>query len=64
MRLHVQVVAEAPAERFCLTGSNEALGDWSPPEGVHLEWRGGAWVTRHPVALRPRERVEFKFVRL
>lgn len=64
LRLHVQVVAEAPAERFCLTGSNEALGDWSPPEGVHLEWRGGAWVTRHPVALRPRERVEFKFVRL
>mmetsp|Transcript_64740 Transcript_64740/g.162911 ORF Transcript_64740/g.162911 Transcript_64740/m.162911 type:complete len:1234 (+) Transcript_64740:132-3833(+) len=64
LRLHVQLNAMAPHDGYCLTGSNVALGEWSPAAGVALEWRGNSWVTRQPVTVNPRERIEFKFVKL
>eukprot|EP00444_Apocalathium_aciculiferum_P011341 CAMPEP_0183455842 /NCGR_PEP_ID=MMETSP0370-20130417/127531_1 /TAXON_ID=268820 /ORGANISM="Peridinium aciculiferum, Strain PAER-2" /LENGTH=164 /DNA_ID=CAMNT_0025647453 /DNA_START=34 /DNA_END=525 /DNA_ORIENTATION=+ len=64
MRLHVEVQAEAPVERFCLVGSSKALGQWNPKHGVGLEWMGGTWMTRQPVTLKPRERVDFKFLKI
>jgi len=47
-----------------VTGSTRAFGEWNPRNGVHLEWKGGSWTTRFPVSLMPRDRVEFKFVRM
>eukprot|EP00425_Heterocapsa_triquetra_P002169 CAMPEP_0195062068 /NCGR_PEP_ID=MMETSP0448-20130528/8788_1 /TAXON_ID=66468 /ORGANISM="Heterocapsa triquestra, Strain CCMP 448" /LENGTH=738 /DNA_ID=CAMNT_0040092705 /DNA_START=30 /DNA_END=2246 /DNA_ORIENTATION=- len=64
LRLHVHVAAEPPAQCLTVTGSHQALGEWSPRGGVPLEWKGDRWETRHPVFLPPRERVEFKFVRV
>eukprot|EP00971_Amphidinium_carterae_P283291 5624320-Amphidinium_carterae.1 len=59
----IQVSADAPAEQVVLTGSHAALGSWNPEQGVALEWRYNAWVTKEPISL-PATRIECKFVRL
>eukprot|EP00929_Paragymnodinium_shiwhaense_P085904 TRINITY_DN46379_c0_g1_i1.p1 TRINITY_DN46379_c0_g1~~TRINITY_DN46379_c0_g1_i1.p1 ORF type:complete len:404 (+),score=93.86 TRINITY_DN46379_c0_g1_i1:101-1213(+) len=70
-RLHVKLSASPPQERYAITGSHEALGQWDPRRGVELEWRpgnqndpGGCWTSKQAVQIPPTKRLEFKFVKM
>mmetsp|Transcript_6293 Transcript_6293/g.13566 ORF Transcript_6293/g.13566 Transcript_6293/m.13566 type:complete len:584 (-) Transcript_6293:958-2709(-) len=64
LRLHMQVEAPAPTERYIICGNTPALGEWDPTKGVVLTYKDGEWEADRDVWFYPDSRVEFKLVRL